>query len=162
MAFEGSPDVVLFAGFINGIENQFRELFKQLTHGGKASADIHRSTLRHFADHWHNIHNSSTCYSCLQHRPQFGLECGHINYENCIIVFGDDCKDDPYDFEIYDCFLYEAKMLEEIVVKVYPLTAGVRGVLYVDRGGIRGVIPLRSMKRIEDRIEELIGVYIPL
>jgi hypothetical protein len=53
-------------------------------------------------------------------------------------------------------------MLEEIVVKVYPLTAGVRGVLYVDRGGTRGVIPLRSMKRIEDRIEELIGVYIPL
>ena len=53
-------------------------------------------------------------------------------------------------------------MSEEIVVKVHPPTAGVGGVLCVDGGGTRGVIPLRSMKRIEDRIEELIGVYIPL
>lgn len=48
-------------------------------------------------------------------------------------------------------------MLEEIVVKVHPLTAGV-GVLYVDRGGTRGVLPLKFIKRIEERI----GLQIPL
>jgi len=157
MAFEGSPDVVLFAGFINGIENQFRELFKQLTHGGKASADIHKDTLRRFAGYWRNIYSSSTCYTCLRRRPQHGLECGHINCENCVVVFGDDCKDDPCDFKIHHCFLCGAEMSEQVVVKVHPPTAGV-GVLCVDGGGTRGVLPLKFMKRIEDRI----GLQIPL
>jgi hypothetical protein len=53
-------------------------------------------------------------------------------------------------------------MLKEIVVKVYPLIAKVGGVLCVDGGGTREVIPLRSIKRIEDRIKELIRVHIPL
>ncbi|KAH9204856.1 patatin-like phospholipase-like protein [Leptodontidium sp. 2 PMI_412] len=157
MAFEGSPDVVLFSGFTNGIESQLRELFKQLTHGGIPSADIHRSTLRRFAGRWRSINSSSTCYVCLRRRPQHGLECGHINCENCVVVFGDDCKDDPLDFKIHNCFLCEAEMSEEVVVKVHPPTAGV-GVLCVDGGGTRGVLPLKFMKRIEDRI----GLPIPL
>ena len=49
-------------------------------------------------------------------------------------------------------------MLKEIVVKVYPLTTKVKGVLYINRRRIRGVIPLRFIKRIK----ELIGVYILL
>ncbi|KAH9203240.1 hypothetical protein DL95DRAFT_419207 [Leptodontidium sp. 2 PMI_412] len=47
-------------------------------------------------------------------------------------------------------------MPEEVVVKVHPPTAGV-GVLCID-GGTRGVLPLKFMKRIEDRI----GLPIPL
>jgi len=161
MAFEGSPDVVLFTGFINSIESQLRELFQQLTHGGKTSVDIHRSTLRRFAGRWRGIHSSSTCYPCLRRRPQHGLECGHINCENCVVVFGDGCKDDPCDFIIQDCFLCGAEMSEKVVVRVHPPTAGV-GVLCVDGGGTRGILPLGSMKRIEKRIEDLIGLRIPL
>ncbi|KAH8653952.1 acyl transferase/acyl hydrolase/lysophospholipase [Tricladium varicosporioides] len=156
IAFEGSPDVVLVSGFINGIESQLRELFQQLTHGGTTSADIHRSTLRRFAGRWRNINSSSTCYTCLRRRPQHGLECGHINCENCVVVFGDDCKDDPWIFKIHNCFLCEAEM-PEVVVKVHPPTAGV-GVLCIDGGGTRGVLPLKFMKRIEDRI----GLPMPL
>jgi hypothetical protein len=37
-------------------------------------------------------------------------------------------------------------------VKIYPPTAGVGGILYIDRGGTRGVLPLKYIKRIEDRI----------
>jgi patatin-like phospholipase/acyl hydrolase len=48
-------------------------------------------------------------------------------------------------------------MPEEVVVKVHPPTAGV-GVLCIDGGGTRGVLPLKFMKRIEDRI----GLPIPL
>jgi hypothetical protein len=48
-------------------------------------------------------------------------------------------------------------MLEAISVQTHPPTAGV-GVLCVDGGGTRGVIPLENMKRIEDRI----GLRIPL
>ena len=151
IAFEGSLNIVLFTGFINKIKSQLRELFKQMTYGGKTSADIYRSTLRRFIGRWRSIHSSSTYYPCLRRRPQYSLEYGHINCENCVIVFGDDYKDDSYDFKIHDCFLYGAEMSEEIVVKVYLLTTGV-GVLYVDRGGTRGVLPLKFIKRIEDRI----------
>jgi patatin-like phospholipase/acyl hydrolase len=47
-------------------------------------------------------------------------------------------------------------MPEELKVKVHPPTAGV-GVLCIDGGGARGVIPLKLMKRIQDRI----GLSIP-
>jgi hypothetical protein len=48
-------------------------------------------------------------------------------------------------------------MSKEILVKVHPLTAGV-GVLCIDRGETRGVLPLKFIKRIED----CIGLKMPL
>jgi patatin-like phospholipase/acyl hydrolase len=42
-------------------------------------------------------------------------------------------------------------MLEEIAIRINPPTAGV-GVLCIDGGGARGVIPLKILKRIQDRI----------
>jgi patatin-like phospholipase/acyl hydrolase len=44
-----------------------------------------------------------------------------------------------------------------MLVKTHPPTAGV-GVICIDGGGTRGVLPLRTMKRIQDRI----GLRIPL
>jgi patatin-like phospholipase/acyl hydrolase len=49
-------------------------------------------------------------------------------------------------------------MPKEVVVKIHPPTAGVGGVLCIDGGGTRGVLPLKYMKRIEDRI----GLRMPL
>ena len=43
-------------------------------------------------------------------------------------------------------------MPKEVIVKIYPLTTRVKGVLYINRGGTRGVLPLKYIKRIEDRI----------
>jgi hypothetical protein len=37
-------------------------------------------------------------------------------------------------------------------VKIYLPTARVKGVLYIDKGGTRGVLPLKYIKRIEDYI----------
>ena len=48
-------------------------------------------------------------------------------------------------------------MSEKIIVRVHPPTAGV-GVLCIDGGGARGVVPLKLMKRIQD----CIGLPIPL
>jgi hypothetical protein len=42
-------------------------------------------------------------------------------------------------------------MPEEVVAKVHPPTAGV-GALCIDGGGTRSVLPLKFMKRTEDRI----------
>jgi hypothetical protein len=67
---------------------------------------------------------------------QFSLKCKYINCENYIIIFKDNYKDDPYNFKIYNYFLCKAKILKEIIVKVYPLIAKVKGVLCVDKGRI--------------------------
>ncbi|PVH69548.1 hypothetical protein DL98DRAFT_624539 [Cadophora sp. DSE1049] len=82
--------------------------------------------------------SSSTYFAYLRRRLQYSLPCGYIIYEN-------------YIFKIYNCFFCRAEISEEVVIRVYPLTTGV-GVLCIDRGGTRGVLPLKFMKRIEDRI----------
>ncbi|KAH7111317.1 phospholipase [Dendryphion nanum] len=99
---------------------------------------------------------SSTCLCCLRRRPQYGLPCGHTICENCVLVFGECCVDDPWIFKMRHCLLCGVSMPEELTVKVHPPTAGV-GVLCIDGGGARGVVPLKLMKRIQDRI----GLSIP-
>jgi patatin-like phospholipase/acyl hydrolase len=47
-------------------------------------------------------------------------------------------------------------MPEQVAIRTHPPTAGV-GVLCIDGGGVRGVLPLKMMKRIQDRI----GLSIP-
>jgi patatin-like phospholipase/acyl hydrolase len=42
-------------------------------------------------------------------------------------------------------------MPQGLMVKVHPPTAGA-GVLCIDGGGARGIVPLKLMKRIQDRI----------
>jgi len=42
-------------------------------------------------------------------------------------------------------------MSEEVIIEVHPLTTSI-GVLSINRGGIRGIIPLKLIKLIEDQI----------
>jgi hypothetical protein len=159
MAFEGSRDVILRSGFISNVESRLCEFFEQSIHSeGTPSLEIHRVNLRIFEDRWRSIQSSATCLVCLRRRPQYGLPCGHIVCENCVLVFGECCVDDPWIFRVHRCFLCGVEMPKEVVVKIHPPTAGVGGVLCIDGGGTRGVLPLKYMKRIEDRI----GLRIPL
>jgi len=73
------------------------------------------------------------------------------------VDFEDCCADDPWLFRVTQCFFCKATMPEEVTVKVHPPTAAV-GVLCIDGGGVRGMIPLKLMKRIQDRI----GLSMPL
>lgn len=66
-------------------------------------------------------------------------------------MFGDNYKDDLSIFEIHDCFLCGAEMLEEVVVKVHPLTAGA-AVLCIDGGG-------DTRSRASETYEENRGSY---
>ena len=72
-----------------------------------------------------------------------------------MINFGNRYIDDPWDFKIRYYFFYTAMMPKEVVVKMHPLTSGA-GVLYIDGGGIRSILPLGLIKRIRDRISLLI------
>jgi hypothetical protein len=157
MAFERSSDVILRSGFINLVENHFVDYFRQSVQGaGRSSAEIHGDNLKRFKDQWRDILSDSTCFTCLRRRPQYRLHCGHCVCQTCVTNFGDRCPDDPWDFKVRRCFLCGMTMPEEVVVKVHPPTTGA-GVLCIDGGGVRGVVPLEFMRRIKDRI----GLPIP-
>jgi hypothetical protein len=70
--------------------------------------------------------------------------------------FGEQSIEDPWEFKVRRCFLCKMIMPEDVIVKIHPPTSGA-GVLCLDGGGVRGVIPLAFMKRIQDRI----GLPIP-
>jgi patatin-like phospholipase/acyl hydrolase len=53
--------------------------------------------------------------------------------------------------------LCQGEIHPEVRVRIDPPTRGV-GILCIDGGGVRGVIPLRIMKHIKDRI----GLPIPI
>jgi hypothetical protein len=157
IALEQSKDVILRSGLIKMVETHLLRYFEQFIHSdGESATEIHRSNLTCFEDRWRDIQSSSTCLCCLRRRPQYCLPCGHCICENCITVFGDCCEDDPWIFKVHHCLLCGQKMPNDITVKVHPPTAGV-GVLCIDGGGTRGIVPLMLMKRIQDRI----GLPIP-
>ena len=157
MTFEKSNDVILLTGFIKMVERGLFEYFRQYNQrGGKPSIDLHRENLERFRDNWRDIRSDSTCFTCLRRRPQHNLQCGHCVCQTCVINFGDESIDDPWDFKVRQCFLCNMTMPKEMVVKAHPPTTGA-GVLCIDGGGTRGIIPLGFMRRIRDRI----GLPIP-
>ncbi|KAF1948543.1 patatin-like phospholipase-like protein [Byssothecium circinans] len=156
IAFDASSDVMLRSGFISLIKKHLQQYFEELSQDSKPALEIHRGNLRQFDACWRDIKSSSTCLCCLRRRPQYGLQCGHTICENCVLVFGECCIVDPWMFKMRNCLLCGTSMPEELTVKVHPPTAGV-GVLCIDGGGSRGVVPLELMKRIQDRI----GLSIP-
>jgi len=156
IAFEESNDVILRSGFINIVKNHLQTCFERLIGESVSAVELHRYNISRFEVQWGSIKSSSTCLICLRRRPQYGLPCGHIICENCVLIFGNSCADDPWMFRLLECILCGAEMPEEVLIKIHPPTAGV-GILCIDGGGTRGVVPLKLMKRIQDRI----GLPIP-
>lgn len=133
------------------IETHLVRYFERLT-GGETAVDIHRSNLSYFQDQWRDIRSTTTCLCCLRRTPQYGLPCGHCLCENCVVVFGDCSRDDPWLFTLRQCFLCGQETPNDISVRTHPPTAGA-GVLCIDGGGTRGIVPLVLMKRIKDAID---------
>ena len=156
MAFSETNDVILQSGLITMVEGHLVRYFEQLV-SGKAAADIHRDNLACFKDQWLHIQSSNTCLCCLRRRPQYGLPCGHCICENCVLIFGEADENDPWTFTVSCCFLCGRATPSEVMIKVHPPTAGA-GVLCIDGGGTRGIVPLVLMKQIQERI----GLPIPL
>jgi hypothetical protein len=152
MAFKESSNVILRSGFINLVEKRFLEYFARSNEQhGKPPTEIHRENLERFQDRWHNIRSDSTCFTCLSRRPQYSQQCGHCICHTCVLNFGDQSTEDPWDFKVRQCFLCKVMLPEEMVVREHPPTAGV-GLLCLDGGGVRGIMSLELMKRIRDRI----------
>ena len=140
------------------VENCMAECFDSLVQtAGATTADIHRAHLQQSRSRWNKIHSTSTCLSCLQRRPQYSLPCNHIVCENCVVVFGDCCVDDPWIYEVHRCWLCGLDTNGAVSIRVQPPTSGA-GVLCIDGGGARGIIPLQMLKRIQTSV----GLPMPL
>ena len=152
IAFDDSNDVLLRSGFTAVIENSINRFFRDsYADNAQSAVDIHKSNLAAFREQWQDIHSTNTCLCCLRRRPQYCLPCRHCICENCVVVFGVNCDEDPCTFEIRRCFLCHQTIPEPIIVRTRPPTAGV-GVLCIDGGGTRGIVPLTMMKLIQDRL----------
>jgi hypothetical protein len=138
----------LKAEFISKVVFQMGSLFKQLVQG-KTSVEIHKEVLANFADKLVNVKSTATCLCCIRRNPQYCQSCQHIICENCVIAFGSK-SEDPWLFEIHQCFICQQKLPKGISIKLRPPTAGV-GVLCLDGGGSRAALSLKTMKRMEDR-----------
>ena len=152
ISLKESVDISLQTSFIDIVEKHLQKYFRQYSYKqGRSSAEIHRENLEHFQDRWCAIRSDSVCFVCLRRRPQYNQPCGHCVCQTCVVNFGEQTIEDPWEFKVLRCFLCKTVMLEDMTVRIDPPTTGA-GVLCLDGGGTAGVIPLAFMKRIQDRI----------
>lgn len=94
--------------------------------------------------------NSKTCLACLMRAPERMLTCGHSFCDICVRIFGrrDDHERTHYTFVA--CLMCEDHVQDRFMI-MHPPTAAAR-ILSIDRGGIRGVIPLTMIRQIMLRL----------
>jgi hypothetical protein len=99
------------------------------------------------------------CYGCLFGRPEYKLPCGHYICQECLIDFDQKEKSSPYHITLHlECVYCGNPTLQQgYKVPVRPQTSGLR-ILSLDGGGVRGIIQLVTLRRLES----LINLGLPL
>ncbi|KAG0124876.1 hypothetical protein HOY82DRAFT_617347 [Tuber indicum] len=127
---------------------------------GEGSAEYHLMGLKRERGPINKPITDMVCFVCLARFPERKLPCGHSFCEICLEVFGERCKVQPYTISIGECMICFARF-NGVRVHIKPLTAGAR-ILTVDGCGIRGVMALSSLIRLEAAIFRIVGVELPI
>lgn len=153
---------------------------------GQYLAELHRSYLdsipnqsfwtESFTAEWINLFNerfghissasltvrASMCYACLFGRPEYCLPCGHVICFECLREFDQASTSERYPgVAIHnECVLCSSKAGEDgmwpYIVEYRPDLSGIC-VLSLDGGGVRGIVQLTILRRLE----HLVGIDIP-
>jgi hypothetical protein len=94
------------------------------------------------------------CYGCLFGRPEYKLPCGHYICQGCLVDFDQKEKTTPYHIALHlKCVCCGAPTLRQgYKVPVRPQISGLR-ILSLDGGGVRGIIQLVTLQRLESLID---------
>jgi len=105
------------------------------------------------SDVWKKIKSNKTCLTCLQSVPDHVLPCGHVYCEECVKEFGHLSAHYECAVVMSHCILCRASFREGFtqLVKLKPRCAGVR-ILTLDGGGVRGVIEIAVLQRLEHQM----------
>uniref|UniRef100_A0A093XBG7 Calcium-independent phospholipase A2-gamma n=1 Tax=Talaromyces marneffei PM1 TaxID=1077442 RepID=A0A093XBG7_TALMA len=134
------------------IENQFVLRSQENTDTStKTSAAAHRRVLKEFQPYLQDIHTLCSMI-CLQRPPEHKLPCGHAVCDTCIQIHHESSGHDPWSFELEECPLCKSTFTPRVTVKMHNPARGFR-VLCLDGGGCRGIIPLKFLQALEDRID---------
>ncbi|PVI02430.1 hypothetical protein DM02DRAFT_701953 [Periconia macrospinosa] len=94
-----------------------------------------------------------TCFCCLRELAEHPLPCGHVLCSPCIKSYGKPHVNVPYSYSMASCPLHQVDTVFASYWPVYfkPPLAGVR-ILSLDGGGMRGIVILEVLRKIEDEM----------
>ena len=109
--------------------------------------------LEEFAVIWKSTKSNKTCFTCLQSVPDHVLSCGHGYCPECVREFGKPSSYYEYGLVMDHCILCQTEWHDEHrqLIRLRPKCAGIR-ILTLDGGGVRGIIELSLLEKLEHRI----------
>ncbi|OQU96994.1 hypothetical protein CLAIMM_02999 [Cladophialophora immunda] len=121
---------------------------------------------------WSTVKSNMTCFACLQYSPDHVLPCGHGFCEDCVKDFGEALPQKSYHYAMRECILCrttamqwhdqqsarpvapgrspEVPPMQPQIARLNPRCGGIR-ILTLDGGGVRGIIELALIQKIEQR-----------
>jgi len=157
----------LSPGFLGEISTRFVRYYENLCSESRGvftmpslekSGKVRKAILQKYTATWKTIRSNKTCFACLQAVPDHMLECGHTFCAQCVQEFGKKCDYFEYGWVIDQCILCRCSWQDRRhIFRQHPRCAGIRA-LTLDGGGIRGVVELALL----ERVQATIGLDIPL
>lgn len=139
--------------FLKAVLNEFNAGFTRRLRLASPTADIHRQILREHHPHLADLKSHRSCFSCFLRMPEKVLACGHALCDSCVKIFGARSRTEKNSYELSECVICGVSY-QKVVFRFVPPTAGIRR-LSVDGGGVKGIIPLMFLQRIDTLLAPL-------